>query len=148
MRGRERHWWGGFAFFGGGYLALTLAPVFSQEVMPRHVTTKALRFVHSEFVASTSIAPLPEVLWWRHARLLEQVDRLKGANPGPGDRELDSAMRMLANVETQLKGAADQRDFIHFGHCRFALLAGLMGGTVAVWFFARRERERADLSVS
>jgi hypothetical protein len=34
LRGREQHWWAGFAFFGGGYLALTLAPVVSTEIAP------------------------------------------------------------------------------------------------------------------
>jgi hypothetical protein len=39
MRGRERCRRATFAFFGGGYLALTFAPGFSTEVGPRLVTT-------------------------------------------------------------------------------------------------------------
>jgi hypothetical protein len=45
---------------------------------------------------------------------------------------------MLANLKTQLRGAADQRDFIRVGHCLFALLAGLIGGTVSGWLDTRK----------
>jgi xanthine/uracil permease len=33
--------------------------------------------------------------------------------------------------------------FERIGHAIFALLLGLLGGTVAVWFYARRERATA-----
>lgn len=39
--------------------------------------------------------------------------------------------------------------FRSVGHALIALLAGLLGGTVAVWFYARRERaEAASQNVS
>ena len=39
-----------------------------------------------------------------------------------------------------LPGAANHDPFLKVGHCLFSLLAGLLGGTVALWFWARRER--------
>jgi hypothetical protein len=143
LRGWDRHWWAGFAFFGGGYLVLTLAPGFSTEVGPRLVTAMALDHLYSQFLAVSTEGRLPQILRWQHATALAQVDQLRAANRGPGDRELDSALRILINLESQLRGAADQRDFIRVGHALFALLAGLVGGTVAVWFYARRDRAEA-----
>jgi hypothetical protein len=49
------------------------------------------------------------------------VDRLQAANRGPGDRALDSVMRNLANLETQLHGAADQleqREYERIDKCQ------------------------------
>jgi hypothetical protein len=69
-----------------------------------------------------------------------QVDRLRAENRGPGDRELDFEMRMFINLEIQLRVKADQRDLIRVGHSLFAILAGLEGGTVTIWFYGRRER--------
>ncbi len=89
-----------------------------------------------------------QILWWQHARALREVDRLKAENRGPGDRELDSAMRMLMNLETQLQGAADRRDFLRVGHSLFALLAGLLGGTIARWFYARQVKGELLTSAS
>jgi hypothetical protein len=93
--------------------------------------------------AFRTAAPLPEILWWQHGLALQQVDRLKAANRAPGDRELDSAVRMLANLESQLRGAADLRDFTRIGHTLFAFLAGAVGGIIAVRFHAKRERREA-----
>jgi hypothetical protein len=145
MRGRERAWWLGFAVFGGGYLVLTFAPGLSSEVGARLVTTKALDAANLQLVAASGQAVLPQYLWWQHARALGQVDRLKAANREPGDRELDTAMRILANLETQLQGAADQRDFLRVGHSLFGLFAGLVGGMIAVWFYARCEAGESNL---
>jgi hypothetical protein len=140
MRGQERELWRGFGVFCAGYLVLTFAPGCSTAVMPLLPTTQLLDYVHSQFIASTSQARLPQILWWQHERALAEVDRLKAGNRRPGDRELDSAMRMLINLETQLQGAADQRDFLRVGHSLFALIAGLLGGKIAGWFYARRVR--------
>ena len=148
MRGQEREWWRGFGVFCAGYLVLTFAPGFSTAVMPLLPTTQLLDHVHSQFIASTSQARLPQILWWQHARALAEVDRFKAENRGPGDRELDSAMRVLMNLETQLQGAADQRDFLRVGHSLFALLAGLLGGTIAARFSARRVRGELPTSSS
>ncbi len=144
MRGREWAWWLGLAVFGGGYLVLIFAPGLSSEAGARLVTTRALDLSYLQLVAASGQTVLPQHLWWQHAQGLGRVDRLRAANRGPGDRELDSAKRVLANLETQLQGAADQRDFTRVGQALFGLVAGLVGGTVAMWFYAKREGGGSD----
>lgn len=39
LRGQERRWWAGFAFFGGGYLALAFAPWLSDTFRRQLGTT-------------------------------------------------------------------------------------------------------------
>jgi hypothetical protein len=138
MRGRERAWWAAFAFFAGGYLVLTVAPGFSADVGQRLATTKALDFLYSAYFASTSRETLPEMLWWQHARVRGEVNRLRAENRQPDDLELDSAIRSLESLEIRVQDAVDKRDFIREGHSLFALLAGVVGGLVASGFYARR----------
>lgn len=52
LRGRERCWWAGFAFFGGGYLALAIGPWFGSADQSRLVTTHLLESVRAKVVTS------------------------------------------------------------------------------------------------
>src|SRR5436309_1310644 len=54
LRGRERYWWAGFAFFTGGYLALAIGPWLSDTLQPQLGTTALLKYVHSQVAASSS----------------------------------------------------------------------------------------------
>jgi hypothetical protein len=122
---------------------MTFAPGISASVGQNLVTTTALDYLYSQFAASSTEARLPQVLWWQHARVMAEVDRLRAENRQPGDRELDREMRMLINLQSQLRGTADARDYFRVGHSLFSLLAGLLGGTIAVWFYKERERDEA-----
>ena len=42
LRGKERHWWAGFAFFGGAYLALSVGPWLGDTIRPQLGTTHLL----------------------------------------------------------------------------------------------------------
>jgi hypothetical protein len=134
LQGRDRCWWLGFVVFSGGYLALTFSSVVSMEIGSRLVTTRAFGFLHSQATADSSF----EILWQQHARALTYIDTLKARNRRPGDPEFDLTMIRIGNLETQLSGAANRGAFVRIGHCLFALLAGLIGGIVAVWFYALR----------
>jgi hypothetical protein len=134
MRDKERAWWLGFAVFAVGYLALSVGPFPS----PQLGTSQFLISMHP--IVTASEAPLPPILWRQRAHALAQVERLKAAGQGPADPMLKSAMQVLTNLDTQLAGTPSQVEFIRVGHALFALLAGLVGGTVALWFRARRER--------
>src|SRR4051812_20544129 len=46
VRGGGRYWWAGFAFFGGGYLAVAVGPWPSDAFQPRLGTTQVLRHAH------------------------------------------------------------------------------------------------------
>src|SRR6516165_6184746 len=54
LRGGERYWWAGFAYFGGGYLALTVGPWLSDTLQPQLGTTEVLRHAHHRMMASAS----------------------------------------------------------------------------------------------
>ncbi len=52
LRGRERAWCAGFAFFGGGYLALTFGPWLSESFEPHLGTTHLLRHLYGRMIPS------------------------------------------------------------------------------------------------
>jgi hypothetical protein len=114
MRGRERAWWLGFAVLGGGYLVAALSPL-----QPQLGTTHLLGYVQSHVSALFAQNPVST------STILVETH----GPPGP-----------LYVKETVLPGAANSDQFQRIGHCLFALLAGLLGGTVAAWFWRQRER--------
>jgi hypothetical protein len=158
LRGGERCWWGGFAFFCGGYLALAIGPWLNDRFQPQLGTMYLLEYVHAK-VASSPISTF-DVSRADGSSVLFRVTTGDGAvhsrkvansvyNSTPGKDLLASitpANRWLA----ALPGAANHDQFLRVGHCLFALLAGLFGGTVARWFSTRREPSgsRAESSPS
>ena len=119
---------------------LTFGPGFSTELTLRPVTTTALGFVHSLVAASPS---QPPVLWWQHVQSAGTGRSPQGGKPGAGRSCVRFLMRMLASLKPSYPEAVNQGDFVRIGHSLLALLSGLLGGTVATWFHARRERSEA-----
>jgi hypothetical protein len=136
LGGRERAWWQGFALFSGGYLVAAFGPV------PFHLaTTQLLISMHPVITSPGTGPPVYPIFWRQRANALAQIERLKAAGQGPNDRELSGAMNMLANLNTQLAGTPNQDEFLRVGHCLFILLSGLLGGTIAMWLYAKRVRQ-------
>jgi hypothetical protein len=144
MRGRERAWWLGFAVFGGGYLVAALCPVRSDLA-----TTRLLHYV----IAQSSLQPV--IVARTPARNFRMIDGRydKAAldsfarDSGPGIPLIDvkdDKVIVLQEPPTRwrgiLPGTANRDAFVHAGHSVFSLLAGLVGGTLAMWFWRRRER--------
>jgi hypothetical protein len=136
LGGRERAWWQGFALFSGGYLVAAFGPVQFHLA-----TTQLLITMHPVITSPGTGPPVYPFLWRQRAQALAEIERLEAAGQGPNDRELSGAMNMLANLNTQLAGTPNQDEFLRVGHCLFALLSGLLGGTIAMWFYAKRVRE-------
>jgi hypothetical protein len=132
----ERAWWQGFVLFFGGYLVAAFGPVQFDLA-----TSQLLIDMHPVITSPGTGPPVYPTLWRQRARALAQIERLKAAGRGPNDRELSGAMNVLANLNTQLAGTPDQDQFLRVGHCLFALLSGLLGGTIAMWLYAKRVRE-------
>jgi hypothetical protein len=143
LRGRERAWWLGFAVFGCTYLSVSLSPLRS-----RLTTTHLLEYVHAR-VVSSSIATV-EVSRADQSSILYRVVMIDGTansrsvsnsvyNSTP-EKDLLATMEPANRWRSALPGAANHDEFLRIGHCLFALLAGLVGGTVAVGFWGRRER--------
>jgi hypothetical protein len=158
LRGRERHWWTGFAFFGGGYLALTSGPWLSDTFQPLLGTTHLLSYVHEQVVARAERGNYRVALiQYQRARrqLLNAEQRTRVPNePTFVDlrNNLDSAWQDVRKAASGLPrppingwlsllpGATNLEEFQRVGHALFTLLAGLLGGMIAGWFSARRER--------
>jgi hypothetical protein len=146
LRGRERAWWLGFAVLGCTYLSVSLSPLRS-----RLTTTQLLEYVHAR-VVSSSIATI-EVSRADHSSILYRVVMIDGTtdsrtvsnsvyNSTPGE-DLLATMEPANRWRSALPGAVNHDEFLRIGHSLFVLLAGLVGGTVAVGFWGRRERGEA-----
>jgi hypothetical protein len=146
LRGKERYWWLGFAVFSGGYLVAAFSPVRSELA-----TTHLLDYVHAK-VVSSSIATF-DMSRFDRSTVLYRVVTSDGAvnlrtladsvvHSTPAE-DLLASMVPANRWRSMLPGAANHESFLSVGHSLFALLAGLMGGTVAVWFYVRRERAEA-----
>ena len=144
LRGGERFWWAGFAFFGGGYLAIAVGPWLSDTFQPQLGTTQVLRRAHGRMIASA--APTlddVELADLRKRRLELHPVFMRVRARKESDPALMVTKQALAKVDQQLAAAdavplLDQ--FLRVGHSLFTLLAGLLGGTIAMWFYIRRER--------
>jgi hypothetical protein len=146
-RGRERAWWLGFALLGGVYLSVSLSPL-----RYRLGTSRLLEYVHAK-AADTSIATF-EISRLQQKSVLFRIVTTDGevsertvANSGydstPG-KDLLVSVAPPNRWRSMLPGAANFDAFQRVGHDLFALLAGLVGGTVATWFHARRKYRRSD----
>jgi len=145
LRGRERAWWSGFALFAGGYMALAVGPWLSDRFQPQLGTTHLLQYVHGRLIPdpAPTAGQLQELRDMRSG-LVAQLDISKRHARSASDPLVRHMRRELEGVDYQLAAAKaatlpyDQ--FEGVGHCLFALLAGVVGGLVATWFYARRER--------
>jgi len=118
LRGKERYWWAGFAFFGGGYLALAVGPWPSDTFQPRLGTRHLLRYIYSQLTPGELEAVL--VLPNSHDLVFTST---------PAARLWNSLIAPGTNFTA----------FERVGHYLFALLAGLVGGMAAAWLYVRRE---------
>jgi hypothetical protein len=144
LRGRERCWWAGFALFSGGYLAFAFGPGFSANVRPHLGTTHLLVHVQQKMHLRTDLmyADLASAQA-EHDSLLARITPLKRTLRNRNDPALVALEGTLSSVEqeiTVLRRTPTREQFQLVGHSLFALLAGLVGGLVATWFYDRRER--------
>jgi hypothetical protein len=140
LRGRDRCWWLGFALFGGGYLALVFVPWESKA--PRQLgTTDLLDYVHAKVVGSP-IKNFDVTRYDKNSVLYQAIIPDRGLNiTWPPD--IVAATLPVNRWSSALPGAANYDQFQHVGHSIFALIAGLVGGLIATWFYAKRERAGA-----
>ena len=152
VRGREQAWWLGFALFGGGYLVLAVSPWLINTFQPILCTTHVLRALQSHVVQATSDDEV-DLQQWR-AKRDELAARLREAESlarSGSDPDVIAGKRALVKWYQQFeafKDAANDEEFQQIGHSLFSLLAGLMGGAVAVWFYLRSlhsARKRCDV---
>jgi hypothetical protein len=151
LRGKERYWWAGFAFFGGAYLAIAVGPWLSPWFQPLLGTTDLLRYSYDRMNPSEG-PPLNDAelaaFDSRRSALVQHLERITGIARNAHDPAIVVLRRQLARLDAELAASKNSGPlYEHFqsvGHSLFTLLAGLVGGTVAVWFYARRERQERE----
>jgi hypothetical protein len=146
LRGRERAWWFGFAVFAGLYLALAVGPWVNDGFRQQLITSHWL--VRLRNAMSESTVP---ILVGEKQAIEAELARLRRTKPDlrydPVVSSLTSNLRAIEVQLTANRNAGLRYDnFQRIGHAFLALLAGLAGGTVGLWFWARRARAAAGAS--
>ena len=133
LRGRDRCWWLGFALFGCGYLAMVFGPW--ESTVPRHLgTTNLLDYVHAKVVGSP-IKNFDVTRYDKNSVLHQAIIPDRGVNiTWPPD--IVAATLPINRWSAALPGVANYDQFQRVGHSIFALIAGLVGGSIATWFYA------------
>jgi Co/Zn/Cd efflux system component len=142
LRGREQAWSTGFALFAGGYLVFTLTPSLSSQLG----TTHLLDHLRTAMFASAA-EPLSddearafslneEALT---AQLAKLKTRIRNFDHDPAAVAVALELKKTQRVLAANKNAGPRSDHFHaVGDSLQSLLAGLVGGIVAVWLHARR----------
>jgi hypothetical protein len=141
-RERERAWCVGFALFGGCYLHLAVGPWTNDGFRQRLITTSLIGDLRNWMFESSV-----KYLLIEKEEIRDQLAKLLPTN-GKYDPVVASLQNNLRAIDNQLiKNKTASRRFDYFqsiGHSLFALLAGLLGGSFAVCFYARRQRVDTD----
>ncbi len=146
LRGSERAWWAGFAFFEGAYLALVFGPWLSDTLQPQLGTTQLLSLIHGRMHPSMvqmedNLADLQ--IEREEARAAWLRDQRTDGKYHPATLNRKAELAALDQKIADIRTAPTQDQFQRTGHSLFALLAGLAGGTVATWFYVRQKRTDA-----
>ncbi len=143
LRGRERCWWAGFAFFCGGYLAIAVAPWLNDNFQPQLGTTQLLdhvqRRMHSAVLPTKADLAAAQVAREEALTEVANMHRLVRNANDPARASADRKLFLLDKRIAALTSTPTRDQFHRVGHSLFALLAGLAGGSVATRFHARRK---------
>jgi hypothetical protein len=147
LRGKERFCLLGFAVFSCGYFVSALTPLLESQFG----RAPLLSHLHEAVFASTA-ASLSDV---RKQALLQRKQGIEFAlksvrgvvrnfNSDPAYLNMANSLQVIQN-QLDLDQAAGPHyvQFQRVGHSLFALLCGLLGGIIAGWLYARRERAEA-----
>ena len=128
QRGRDRAWSAGFALVGMSYMVITGSHRLGDLIRPHLATTHLLEYVHAELAAPEIQAMVSNALTAFESAQGSVVPTHKSTRP---------------RYQRFLRGPAFYEHFQRVGHSLFSLFAGLLGGTVAVWFSSRWQRQEA-----
>jgi len=134
----------GFAILGGAYFALVFLGSPDRYV-DRLPTSQLLDYIHRQ------VAPTVAGTFTTTAVVAPGVGNgassVSTANSSAVYVVSSKGILRTGRWAAILPGASNDEAFTIVGHCLFVMLAGLIGGAVAVWFDARRERAAPDVSI-
>jgi hypothetical protein len=142
----------GFAILGGGYFALAFTGL-SHHHMERLPTSRILNYIHQQVVPGMTAT---FTVTTGGPFVTRGVSAVPNASPAtvyvvtsPAAPPVSTpGIAATGRWSSLLPGAANLESFSTVGHCLFALVAGLVGGTLAVWFRGRREGSGNDAAPS
>jgi hypothetical protein len=148
LQGHKQAWWVGFGLFGGGYLAFAVGPWFINTFQPILSTTHVLKAIQPLIIRTASKDEV-DLKQWRAKRdeLEARLQEAESLARSGGDPAVIAGRRAIYKLYQQIeaiKDAANYEEFQQIGHCLFAVLSGLLGATVAIWFYGRRDRVASD----
>ena len=123
LRGSEKYWWAGFAFFGGGYLALAFGPWLSDTFQPQLGTTHLLEQVRGRM--HPSVIPIQAdlaTLEGERENALARLARAKSMAQRANDPARVAIEKNLAALDKQIaatKSAPTHDQFQRVGHSLF-----------------------------
>jgi hypothetical protein len=131
----------GFAILGGGYFALAFMGL-SERNVARLPTSWLLLQVHLR-VTRPQLITIAGTLQFGPSSgatvsVSQPIPTSSVVTPVPASAP--ASVISPNRWRSMLPGAANYEAFTIVGHCLFALLAGLLGGAIAAWFWRRRER--------
>jgi hypothetical protein len=141
----------GFAILGGGYFALAFLGL-SESNLTRLPTTQLLTYVHQQvappqaFTFTVTATTPPQLNFGTVGPASSSPIPLNvvATNVSSAVPRLTNPIAASGRWKAVLPGAANYEVFSVVGHCLFALLAGLLGASIAQWF--RRRAEGASQS--
>jgi hypothetical protein len=142
LSGRARYWWLGYSLFSGVYLMLTVGPGISMDVTHSLVTTRMIIDFHTRLAD----AELKAFKQQQAKQAAQSPVTLGQQNDDPGDvgAQKKAQKKMIAEQQKQMSQAMSRAinyvPSLRIGHSLFAMLSGLLGSTVAAWFYTMRER--------
>lgn len=140
-RGRSRAFYAGAALFGIGYGTIAFGPWCESSLRPRLLTTRLLDFAYPRIhpAQANSVAIWDTSTGQRVQKFAFSPDGKLGAivDQSGSTHGWYSAIGARKFVGVSSPGAA-LAHFQAIGHSLSALLAALIGGVAACWFFERR----------
>jgi hypothetical protein len=140
----KRAFWAGFAIFGCAYMLIEFVPKLWDQAVDPLPTGRLLYEIHSKVVPSgvPVLSDVPVVSPVFDVGAGEKINISGRSYVGIGDgRFVDQGSAASSHLlRLALPGAANYEPFLRIGHCLFALLAGLIGGGIARWFYRSQQK--------
>jgi len=142
-RGPKQAWWIGFTLFSAGYFALQFTSIIDPQIttfqMLKHL--RLTMFPYAEDVRSNISAPVMIAQEATVQRQLAHQFRVSAdVTNDPVIKRHTQNLQEIRSILTTLRPTGPEEEhFQKVGNAMLSLLVGFIGGTLAVWFYQKRE---------